>query len=48
MKRDDMTDTVIMIVMWYENKARLSEPENFEYVKVQADKGGNDLWNIWL
>jgi len=28
MKWDGMSDTVIMIVMWNKNKARLSEPEN--------------------
>jgi len=31
-----MSDTVIMIVMRNENKARLSEPENQLYIKVQA------------
>jgi len=32
-----MSDTVIMIVMGNDNTARLSEPENRLYVKVQAD-----------
>jgi len=33
MKWDDMSDTVL----WNDSKARLGEPENRLYVKVQAD-----------
>jgi len=42
MKWDDVSDTVIMIVMWNENKARLSEPES------RLCKGAGRLGREWL
>jgi len=37
MKLDDLSDTVIMIVMWNENIARGCVNQSTDHVKVQVD-----------